>query len=174
MLVSWGQFNKTFTSVVYKRSCCFQTPKQWPLVKVLFNWSQITIGVRLKIVLWFQMCGLSNTWALKVTAHYYRIFSRSESATKFTCLTFTIQKFNSLIFLCTATSFKCEVIPRAAFRAVSSLFFWRELPLSVRYLLYSFWFEVELSQCHCTENCRSPGYALVSRSFLTSNFYFSM
>ena len=132
MLVSWGQFNKTFTSVVYKRSCCFQTPKQWLLVKVLFNWSQITIGVRLKIVLWFQMCGLSNTWALKVTAHYYRIFSRSESATKFTCLTFTIQKYNSLIFLCTATSFKCEVIPRAAFRAVSSLFFWRELPLSVQ------------------------------------------
>ena len=99
MLVSWGQFNKTFTSVVYKRSCCFQTPKQWPLVKVLFNWSQITIGVRLKIVLWFQMCGLSNTWALKVTAHYYRIFSASGSASKFTCLTFTIQKFNSDIFV---------------------------------------------------------------------------
>ena len=174
MLVSWGQFNKTFTSVVYKRSCCFQTSKQWPLVKVLFNWSQITIGVRLKIVLWFQMCGLSNTWALKVTAHYYRIFSRSESATKFTCLTFTIQKFNSLIFLCTATSLSVRLYPVLHFAPYLPSSFGENYRFLSRYLLYSFWFEVELSQCHCTENCRSPGYALVSRSFLTSNFYFSM
>ena len=27
--VTEGQFNKTFTSVIYKSSCCFQTLKQW-------------------------------------------------------------------------------------------------------------------------------------------------
>ena len=27
--VTEGQFNKTFTSVIYKCSCCFQTLKQW-------------------------------------------------------------------------------------------------------------------------------------------------
>ena len=27
--VEEGQFNKAFTSVVYKCSCCFQTLKQW-------------------------------------------------------------------------------------------------------------------------------------------------
>ena len=27
--VTRGQFNNTFTSVIYKCSCCFQTPKQW-------------------------------------------------------------------------------------------------------------------------------------------------
>ena len=27
--VTEGQFTKTFTSVIYKCSCCFQTLKQW-------------------------------------------------------------------------------------------------------------------------------------------------
>ena len=27
--ITKGQFNKTFTSVIYKCSCCFQTLKQW-------------------------------------------------------------------------------------------------------------------------------------------------
>ena len=29
LTLTWGQFNKTFTSVIYKCSYCFQTLKQW-------------------------------------------------------------------------------------------------------------------------------------------------
>ena len=36
--ITWGQFNKTFTSVIYKCSYCFRVWKQFTLVKVLLNW----------------------------------------------------------------------------------------------------------------------------------------
>ena len=50
----WGQFNKTFKSVIYKCSYCFRILKQWlhlkiTLVKVLLNWPMVA-ATTLRIV----------------------------------------------------------------------------------------------------------------------------